>query len=153
MGCGLHSPFPLWVIVSGEVIYDITCAMCNILDRIACIINDITDSITGVINRITDRIAYVVVPITVVCLITGGCSITGGLLSLFPALSFGVCVVLFALPASSELLPVVLPQAANVNMDATSSAVNKSFLVFFIKVTPLIRIKSISYTDNHNVTS
>jgi hypothetical protein len=78
MGCGLHSPFPLWVIVSGEVIYDITCAMCNILDRIACIINDITDSITGVINRITDRIAYVVVPINVVCLITGGCSITGG---------------------------------------------------------------------------
>ena len=78
MGCGLHSPFPVWVIVSGEVIYDITCAMCNILDRIACIINDITDSITGVINRITDRIAYVVVPIIVVCLITGGCSITGG---------------------------------------------------------------------------
>ena len=32
-------------------------------------------------------------------------------------------------------------QAANVNMDATSSAVNKSFLVFFIKVTPFDKNK------------
>ena len=75
MGCGLHSPFPLWVIITGEVIYDITCAMCNIIDCIACIVNDITDSVTCVINRIADSIACVIVHVAVVCLVTGCCAV------------------------------------------------------------------------------